>query len=50
MSARAGYNQVHWDGLDSQGRTIANGTYLYTITADNGQDRVKKKEKLIVYR
>jgi hypothetical protein len=47
---RAGYNQVHWDGLDSQGRSIANGTYLYTVTADDGDDRVKKKEALIVYR
>jgi flagellar hook assembly protein FlgD len=49
-SGRAGYNQVHWDGLDSQGRSIANGTYLYTVTADDGDDRVKKKEALIVYR
>lgn len=49
-SGRAGYNQIHWDGLDSQGRAIANGTYLYTITVDDGQDRVRKKEKLIVYR
>jgi hypothetical protein len=49
-SGRAGYNQVYWDGRDSQGRVIANGTYLYTITADDGLTRVKKKETLIVYR
>jgi len=49
-SGRAGYNQMHWDGRDSEGRTIANGTYLYTITADDGADRVRKKEALIVYR
>jgi len=41
---------MHWDGRDSEGRTIANGTYLYTITADDGADRVRKKEALIVYR
>jgi hypothetical protein len=49
-SGRAGYNQVHWDGLDSQGRVIANGTYLYTVTADDGESRVRKREKVIVYR
>lgn len=47
---RAGYNQLHWDGLDKQGRAIANGTYLYTVTADDGETRVRKKETLIVYR
>ena len=49
-SGRAGYNQIHWDGRDSQGRVIANGTYLYTVTADDGLGRVKRKETIIVYR
>ena len=49
-SGRAGYNQIHWDGLDSQGRTIANGTYIYTVSAGDGMNSVREKETLIVYR
>jgi hypothetical protein len=49
-TARAGYNQIAWDGQDSKGRVIANGTYIYTVMADDGEKRVRKKETLIVYR
>ncbi|MDQ7054794.1 MAG: FlgD immunoglobulin-like domain containing protein [candidate division KSB1 bacterium] len=30
---RPGYNQVAWDGRDSMGDPLANGVYLYKITA-----------------
>ncbi len=50
LSSRAGYNQVAWDGLDSDGRRPANGTYLYTVTAETADSKVRAKEKLIVYR
>ncbi len=48
--ARAGYNQIFWDGRDADGHVLANNTYLYTLTADNGESQVRVKEKLIVYR
>ena len=48
--ARAGYNQMAWTGLDNKGRPLANGTYLYTISAQDGASKVRVKEKLIVYR
>lgn len=48
--SRPGYNQIQWDGLDSDGRRPANGTYLYTVTAETADSKVRVKEKLIVYR
>ncbi len=48
--ARAGYNQIFWNGQDGGGYVLANGVYLYTIVADDGQGEVRVKEKLIVYR
>ena len=50
VPGRAGYNQVRWDGRDADGHLLANGVYLYTVTADDGQKRVREKERLIVYR
>ena len=47
---RAGYNQVMWDGRDSDGHLLANGVYLYTVTADDGNDRARVRERLILYR
>ena len=48
--ARAGYNQIFWDGRDADGHVLSNNTYLYTVTADNGESQARVKEKLIVYR
>ena len=47
---RAGYNQVRWDVRDADGHLLANGVYLYTVSADDGLKRVREKERLIVYR
>ncbi len=48
--ARAGYNQVFWDGRDANGQMLSNNTYLYTLTAENGESQARVKDKLIVYR
>ena len=48
--ARAGYNQIFWDGRDADGRILSNNTYLYTVTADNGESQARVRDKLIVYR
>ena len=48
--ARAGYNQLPWTGRDNKGRPLANGTYLFTISVEDGESKVRVKEKLVVYR
>ena len=48
--ARAGYNQLFWDGRDADGHVLSNNTYLYILTADNGESQARVKDKLIVYR
>lgn len=48
--ARAGYNQIFWDGRDADGQMLSNNTYLYTLTAENGESQARIKDKLIVYR
>ena len=35
-TARAGTNQVHWDGTDSQGRAAASGVYIYRLELEGG--------------
>lgn len=49
-----GYNQIFWDGNDGQGVPVANGIYLFTVTAEfrNGTDvqRVAVRDKLLVQR
>jgi len=50
LPGRPGFNQVRWNGQDADGHPLANGVYLYTLTADDGTDRVRVKERLIVYR
>ena len=48
--ARAGYNQIFWNGRDADGQVLSNNTYLYTLTAENGESQARIKDKLIVYR
>ncbi len=48
--ARAGYNQIFWDGRDADGHVLSNNAYLYTLTANNGESQARVKDKLIVYR
>ena len=50
LDGLAGYNQVQWNGLDGDGHALANGVYLYTVTAEAGDESVRVREKLMVYR
>jgi hypothetical protein len=53
--ASFGYNDIEWDGRDSDGRLPANGVYLFILTAqvDEGPGRrqqVTVRDKLLVFR
>ncbi|KPJ58900.1 MAG: hypothetical protein AMJ46_13300 [Latescibacteria bacterium DG_63] len=37
---RAGYNSVVWEGRDAEGHRVANGLYIYKVTATDGEGRV----------
>jgi len=46
----AGYNEIHWDCLDDNSRSIANGVYLYKIIARSGSEKCEVYDKLIMMR
>ena len=41
-----GYNYINWDGRDAYGERLANGVYLYRLTADDGDERITVIRKL----
>jgi len=43
-----GYNQIVWDGRDSDGDEIANGTYLYKIVTEDDSKIETAIQKLVV--
>ena len=47
---RAGFNQLPWDGRDGDRHPVASGVYVYTVAAEDGETRVRVKDKVIVYR
>ncbi|MDW7681262.1 MAG: FlgD immunoglobulin-like domain containing protein, partial [bacterium] len=46
----AGYHQIYWDGFDADGDPLANGAYLYKITARAGDRQAAVIEKLAIVR
>ncbi|MFO7676321.1 MAG: C25 family cysteine peptidase [bacterium] len=50
--AAFGYNQFEWDGRDGQGNPLANGVYLFTVTARAfgaaGPETVRVRDRLLV--
>ncbi len=46
----AGFNRVHWDGRDDDGDELANGVYLYKITATAEDGKVAVIGKAVVAR
>lgn len=45
-----GYNQISWDGRDSDGDNVANGTYLYKIVTEDDSGKESSVQKLVVLR
>ncbi|MDZ7289145.1 MAG: C25 family cysteine peptidase [candidate division KSB1 bacterium] len=46
----AGFNRIHWNGRDADGDVLANGVYLYKITARLGERRLEEVQKCVVMR
>jgi hypothetical protein len=46
----AGFNRVHWDGRDEDGDELANGVYLYKVTATQEGKQVAVIGKAVVAR
>jgi flagellar hook assembly protein FlgD len=46
----AGFQQVEWDGRDQDGRQLANGAYLYRISAEGPQGHAEFRGPLSVVR
>jgi len=44
----AGFNAVHWDGLDADGDALANGVYLYKVTAQGDGEAISEIGKAVV--
>jgi len=47
-SANIGYNQIPWDGKDSDGDFMANGVYLYKLIIDGDNKRETSIQKLAI--
>lgn len=50
LAQGAGFQQVEWDGRDGEGRRLANGTYLYRISAEGPQGVAEFRGPLTVMR
>ena len=50
FTPNTGYNQIFWDGKDSDGDFIANGTYLYKFVIDSDIKVETQIQKLVVLR
>lgn len=45
-----GLNKIPWDGKDSDGDIIANGTYLYKLFAEDTSGKETAVQKLVILR
>lgn len=45
-----GFNQIPWDGKDSDGDFVANGTYLYKLVTEDDAESETQIQKLVVLR
>ncbi|HMS65150.1 MAG TPA: C25 family cysteine peptidase [Ignavibacteria bacterium] len=49
-AANIGYNQIPWDGKDSDGEFMANGTYLYKFIIQGNSETETSIQKLAILR
>jgi len=47
MDIQVGFNRIRWDGRDNDGDDIANGTYLYRISAKSRGKQESVLQKLV---
>ena len=45
-----GYHRIPWDGRDEFGNRLANGVYLYKMTAENDDQKINHIGRLAIYR
>jgi len=45
-----GYHRIAWDGRDEYGSLLANGVYLYKMTAAKGTQKIRHFGRLAIYR
>ena len=45
-----GYHRINWDGRDEYGGMLANGVYLYKMTAGDGSQKINHIGRLAVFR
>lgn len=50
LPARAGYNEVSWDGRDEDGNPVSNGVYFYKVIVRSGDKTVSKTGKMVIWR
>lgn len=50
FTSNTGYNQILWDGKDSDGDIMANGTYLYKFVLDSEFKVETQVQKLVILR
>ncbi|MBM3214278.1 hypothetical protein FJZ36_05130 [Candidatus Poribacteria bacterium] len=49
-SARRGYNETYWDGRDSGGKRLANGTYFFRMRVESEGGREDRTGKMAILR
>ncbi|MCI0495716.1 type IX secretion system sortase PorU, partial [candidate division KSB1 bacterium] len=50
LSATSGFNHFFWNGEDGDGNVLANGVYLYKVTANHDRSQVERIEKCVIMR
>jgi hypothetical protein len=44
----AGYHKLQWNSLNNEGKTVANGMYLYRLTTSGGDERFSSVKKMVL--